>query len=89
VILRRTTASASMGQTGVTIHGPGIVQRLRNYGIVINESTSTKSLASLLALNHWRHNIHELQLRSYPQKSTNSLTRFTSVRGIKVAVIPA
>lgn len=30
-----------LGQTGVTIHGPGIVQRFRNQGIVVNGSIGT------------------------------------------------
>ena len=30
-----------LGQTGVAIHGPGIVQRFRNQGIVINGSVGT------------------------------------------------
>jgi len=30
-----------LNQTGVTIHGPGIVQRFRVHGIVINGSTGT------------------------------------------------
>jgi hypothetical protein len=30
-----------LGQTGVMIHGPGIVQRFRDQGIVINGSTGT------------------------------------------------
>jgi hypothetical protein len=30
-----------LNQTGVTIHGPGIVQRFRVHGIIINASTGT------------------------------------------------
>ena len=74
MILQRTTASASLGQAGVTIHRLRIVQRFHNYGIVNNGGTDTKSLAS----PHPLTTTHAL-----PAKSTNSLTLFTSVRGIK------
>jgi hypothetical protein len=40
-----------LGQTGVTIQGPGIVQRFRGQGIVINGSTGTTVTGVTTAIN--------------------------------------
>lgn len=40
-----------LGRTGVTIRGPGIVQRFRNQGIVINGSTGTTVTGVTMSTN--------------------------------------
>jgi hypothetical protein len=40
-----------VGQTGVTIHGPGLVQQFRNQGIILNNSTRSRVIGVTTSTN--------------------------------------